>query len=81
MENLKNEPTLALVAGKSGYEALDQIIQNAHHYLEKNGFIILEHAFDQALSVEQKLKQQYFKSVSSHQDLNQIKRIAMAQKD
>ena len=81
LENLKNEPTLALVAGESGYEALDQIIQHAYHYLKKNGFIILEHGFDQALSVEQKLKKQYFKSVSSHQDLNQIKRIAMAQKD
>ena len=78
--NLKKEPSMALVAGMSGYEALFRIIGEAHHHLKKNGYLILEHGFDQIAEIKRKLVSSSFYDVTSYKDLNEIDRITIARK-
>ena len=78
--DLRKEPNIALIAGISGFEALNQIIDQAHHYLEQDGYILLEHGFNQAIEIRQKLTRSSFSNVASYKDLNEIDRVTIAEK-
>ena len=78
--DLRKEPNIALVAGISGSEALNQIIDQAHHHLEQDGYILLEHGFNQATEIRQKLTRSSFSNVASYKDLNEIDRVTIAEK-
>lgn len=73
--DLRFEPLLALVAGKTGLEALSCIIMQARNYLRPNGFIVLEHGYRQAKKVREFLLQQQFFCVESRKDLSHIFRV------
>ncbi len=78
--NLTTEPSMALVAGVTGYEALHKIIDEAHQFLQEDGYIILEHGFNQVANIKRKLENSSFCGVTSHKDLNEIDRITIAKK-
>jgi release factor glutamine methyltransferase len=71
---------MALVAGISGYEALFRIISEAHRHLNENGYIILEHGFDQATEIKRRLATSFYYDVTSYKDLNEIDRVTIAKR-
>ncbi len=80
LTQLQWEPKSALVAGENGLSDLRSIIETAHHYLSKNGYLVLEHAFDQSQPVQSLLRQNGYKSIESHPDLNDHLRFTTASK-
>ena len=63
------EPHIALFSEDHGLAALNHIIENAPRYLAKNGWLILEHGWQQAANVRELLESNGFSSVASHADL------------
>lgn len=65
----KFEPHIALFSEDQGLAALKHIIENAPQYLAENGWLILEHGWQQAANVRELLESNGFSSVASHADL------------
>lgn len=73
------EPRLALEAGPLGLDALHIIIAGALSHLEAGGDLLLEHGYDQAPAVRDRLEQTGFNAIASYRDLQQHERITVAQ--
>jgi release factor glutamine methyltransferase len=76
---LKREPGIALTAGPDGMACLRAIIDSAPQYLERHGWLLLEHGSDQAAAVTHELVVRGFDSVRSHRDLAGHDRVTEAQ--
>jgi release factor glutamine methyltransferase len=63
------EPEVALIAGNSGLEAIEQIVAQAGAHLQPGGWLILEHGWTQAAAVRDRLVRGGFSHVRSHADL------------
>ncbi|MEO8628040.1 MAG: peptide chain release factor N(5)-glutamine methyltransferase [Betaproteobacteria bacterium] len=74
--DLRFEPSVALVAGADGLEALREIIGNAPRYLLPNGWLCVEHGYDQADAVVHLMRLAGLREISSRADLAGIRRIA-----
>ena len=48
---IKFEPTSALISGQDGLDDLKKIIQKSSYYLKNNGWLIVEHAYNQGVQV------------------------------
>jgi release factor glutamine methyltransferase len=72
--DLRFEPRVALDGGRDGIEALRAIIVGAGVHLAGNGWILVEHGFDQAERVRGLLIEQGYESVFSARDLAGIER-------
>lgn len=77
--DLPAEPQQALCSGESGLEALQVIIDGASDYLGKDGWIVLEHGWDQAEPVREMLQSNGFSHVQLIKDFNQLPRLTRAQ--
>jgi release factor glutamine methyltransferase len=66
---LQHEPALALTPGGDGLDALRQIISGARAHLAPNGWMLLEHGFDQADAVQALLREHGFTGVTTRRDL------------
>ena len=66
---LQHEPQMALASGPDGLSAIREIVSAAPDYLERHGWLILEHGFDQAAAVAHELVGRGFGHVRSHRDL------------
>jgi release factor glutamine methyltransferase len=75
----RHEPTMALISGVTGYEALDLIIREAPAHLDSGGWLVLEHGWKQAEAVRQRLVSQGFVHVRSHADLAGHERVTEGQ--
>lgn len=80
LKALTAEPSLALVAGKEGMDAIEEIMQGAQAYLNPEGCMILEHGYDQAERVQQCYKANGFKAIQTMKDLSHHDRITFARK-
>jgi len=67
--DLRFEPRSALVSGVDGLDDIRRIIQDAPNYLKPNGWLMLEHGYDQAQSVASLLKEHGFSQIDHTQDL------------
>jgi release factor glutamine methyltransferase len=74
------EPTEALVAGENGLQDLKFIISHATNYLMQEGWLILEHGFDQAWILRKWMQSCGFVQIKSVKDLAGIERIVIGQK-
>jgi release factor glutamine methyltransferase len=63
------EPEVALIAGASGLEAIEQIAAQAGRHLQPGGWLILEHGWTQGVAVRERLVRSGFAHVRSHADL------------
>lgn len=68
------EPRSALTAGPDGLDDIRQIIAQAPAHLRPQGWLLLEHGYDQATAVAALLEQAGFKQVQSRPDLAGIAR-------
>jgi release factor glutamine methyltransferase len=73
------EPRMALASGHDGLSAVREIIYSAPHYLERRGWLLLEHGADQAAAVARELVVRGFGHVRSHRDLAGHERTTEAQ--
>ncbi|KAA0450562.1 MAG: peptide chain release factor N(5)-glutamine methyltransferase [Candidatus Thioglobus sp.] len=78
LADLKHEPIEALSAGKDGLEAIKIIIKQAPLHLNKQGFLLLEHGYDQRKAIIEMLKAK-FTSIKTFNDYNHQNRAILAQ--
>jgi release factor glutamine methyltransferase len=72
--DLRFEPLTALASGKDGLDDIRQIIQAAPSHLSSNGWLMLEHGYDQAEKVADLLTLHGFAQISHVPDLSGILR-------
>jgi release factor glutamine methyltransferase len=63
------EPEIALIAGATGLEAIEQIVAQSGQHLRPGGWLVLEHGWTQAGVVRDRLVRSGFAHVRSHADL------------
>jgi release factor glutamine methyltransferase len=76
--DVRFEPLSALIANKKGLADIEHIIQEAKHYLKKDAWLVLEHGYDQAESVQNLFKQFGFHAIQTIKDYGQQDRMTMA---
>jgi release factor glutamine methyltransferase len=76
---LRHEPQVALVASHGGLAALESIIGGAPVRLNPGGWLLLEHGYDQARAVCERLGRAGFESVGTRRDLAGHPRISAGQ--
>lgn len=74
LAELKHEPLTALASGADGLDDIRVIVREAVRHLKPNGWLLLEHGFDQAHAVQTLLGNQGFVNVQSRPDLAGILR-------
>ena len=67
--DLRFEPISALASGVDGLDDIRKIVQEAPDYLKTNGWLMLEHGFDQAESVATLLKARGFNQIAHAKDI------------
>lgn len=77
--DVRHEPLTALASGADGFSDLRQIITHAPAHLHPDGWLLLEHGYDQAAEVRALLQQAGFKAVFSERDLSGIERVSGGQ--
>lgn len=76
LHNLSYEPERALVAEANGLAALRTIAQQAKKYLKSNGYLLLEHGYDQGEAVAEILQMSGYSDIQTHLDLAGLPRLA-----
>ena len=77
---LLHEPRGALTPGTDGMASLRAIIEAAPDYLERDGWLLLEHGAEQAPEVARELVARGLRHVRSHRDLAGHERMTEAQR-
>lgn len=79
MPALAAEPERALVAADQGLADIVQIISQGKHWLKANGWIALEHGYDQALAVQAIFAEHGFSEIRTVKDYASNDRVTLAQ--
>lgn len=74
--DLRHEPRLALVADEQGLAALKEISAAAPAYLDPQGWLLLEHGFEQGGAVRALLRERGFEAVTSYRDIAGHERVS-----
>lgn len=77
--DLRFEPTGALISEEQGLRDIKNISQNAHHYLDTNGTLLIEHGFNQQLDVQAIFNSDRYTNIKTHTDLSGNPRVTTAQ--
>lgn len=78
--DLRFEPLSALASGSDGLDDIRRIIQTAPQYLNEEGWLLLEHGYNQADAVAKLMNEAGFKQVQHRCDLANIQRVTLAQR-
>ncbi|MBT6359454.1 MAG: peptide chain release factor N(5)-glutamine methyltransferase, partial [Candidatus Thioglobus sp.] len=78
LNDLTHEPITALTAGKDGLDDIRIIINQAPDYLNKNGFLLLEHGHNQQLIIVELLSKNFI-NIQTFKDYNSNDRAVLAQ--
>ena len=73
--DLRFEPRMALAAGSRGMDALQRIIPCARDLLCRDGWLVVEHGYDQGEEVMQLMRTQGFRDISDHTDNAGLSRV------
>jgi release factor glutamine methyltransferase len=77
--DVRFEPITALASGKDGLDDLRIIISEAKNYLNKQGWLLVEHGYDQAKQVQQLFNENNFTSVATIKDYSNNDRVTIGQ--
>ena len=72
--DIRFEPVSALVSGNDGLDDLKKIIRESSNYLKNNGWLVVEHAYDQGAKVRKLFLENKFTSKTT-KDYNKLERI------
>jgi release factor glutamine methyltransferase len=75
--DLRFEPQSALASGADGFDDIRIIINHSPNYLKSNGWLMLEHGYNQAEYVAELLAQNGFHQISHVKDLAGISRVTI----
>jgi len=78
--DVRFEPSSALVSEKEGLRDIEHIISNADDFLAPNGYLLLEHGYQQGSAVKNLLELSSFVAVGQFQDLQGHTRATLGQK-
>ena len=78
--DVRFEPASALISGKDGLDDIRQIIGQSASHLRPNGWLLLEHGYDQSSRVRDLLEAAKFEAVFSGRDLAGIERVSGGRK-
>ena len=78
LATLTHEPLQALSSGADGLDDIRLIVCDAPAHLRPDGWLLLEHGYDQAAAVRELLTRQGFAQVQSRKDLKGIERCSGA---
>lgn len=74
--DVRFEPATALASGADGLDDIRRIVAQAKQHLNANGWLLLEHGYEQAIQVRALLWQAGFTGVFSARDLAGIERVS-----
>ncbi len=77
--DVRFEPLSALVADDAGLADIKQIITQSRDYLHSNGYLLIEHGFEQSAAVRHIFNQMAFINVSTVKDLGNNDRVTFGQ--
>ncbi len=77
--DVRFEPLSALVADDAGLADIKQIITQSRDYLYSNGYLLIEHGFEQSAAVRHIFNQMAFINVSTVKDLGNNDRVTFGQ--
>ncbi|MGB8338681.1 MAG: peptide chain release factor N(5)-glutamine methyltransferase [Burkholderiales bacterium] len=77
--DLRHEPIQALTAGKDGLDAIRKIVQGAPEHLNRGGWLLFEHGYNQEKACAALLKQAGFKPIFCEKDSAGIPRVSGGQ--
>lgn len=77
--DLPAEPRMALVAGRSGLELIESIAQGARGLLREDGWLLLEHGYDQGPAVTNLLVSLGYRAMTTCHDQAGHPRVSVAQ--
>ena len=77
--DLPAEPLLALTPGKTGLEAIHQIVAGATDHLNSGGYLFLEHGYDQEKAVRKLLHNAGFSGIQTLRDFGDHPRVSLGQ--
>lgn len=66
--DVRFEPLSALVADNKGLSDIEIIVEQAKQHLKKNGYLLIEHGFEQAIAVQSVFKKHGYSEVNTVQD-------------
>jgi release factor glutamine methyltransferase len=74
--DLRFEPRAALCAGEDGLAGIGAIIDAAPGHLSPEGWLLLEHGFDQAAAVRDRLAAARWREIATWRDLSGLERVS-----
>jgi release factor glutamine methyltransferase len=77
--DVRFEPLSALTAGNQGLADIEHIIGQSAQFLNQDGWLVLEHGYDQAQAVQALFKQEGYYHIETVQDYGDQDRMTMAQ--
>lgn len=78
--DVRFEPQHALISGPNGLESLQSIIEHSYNRLRPNGYLFLEHGFEQKMAVSALLSQRGYQDICCWQDYQGHDRVSTAKK-
>jgi release factor glutamine methyltransferase len=78
--DLRFEPRTALAAGPAGMDELQRIVPSAHARLHHDGWLIVEHGYDQGDKVMQLMRTHGFREISDHLDSAGLSRVTLGRR-
>jgi len=78
--DVRFEPLSALTSGKDGLDDIKFIIYQAWSYLENQGWLLIEHGYNQTQPIQTLLKEAGYQNITTHKDLGGNPRVSVAQK-
>ena len=79
LSQLQAEPRTALVAPNHGLADLQAIIERAPAHLHRDGWLLLEHGYDQGMATRELLTNRGFEQVGTRRDLGGNERVSWGQ--
>jgi release factor glutamine methyltransferase len=77
--DVRYEPTTALIAGEHGLQDINVIASQAKHWLTDNGYLLLEHGFEQSTSVKTLLESHRYQHIQQFKDIQGHLRATLCQ--
>ncbi len=78
--DVRFEPRSALIADNHGLADIESIIRKSWHYLQSDGWLLLEHGYDQGAAVRELLRARGFIAVETRRDLGANERVSLGKK-
>jgi len=77
--SLPYEPISALTSGVDGLDDIRLLVQQAPKHLNSDGWLLLEHGYDQGAAVRHLMQSAGFSSIATHRDYGNNDRITLGQ--